>query len=137
MVTGDAFVWRLSRSSGAALETELVARIAGHDRGVNGVAFSPDGRIFATAGLDGVVKLWNTDDWSLLRVLRGHHSSVTYAAFSPRGNFLVSSSSDRTIKIWRLYDLSLDELVTQAEEWLADYRKLSSGSGTAPDDPLP
>jgi WD40 repeat protein len=36
----------------------LVQRYAGHAKAVAGIAFSPDGKLLATAGRDGIVSLW-------------------------------------------------------------------------------
>ena len=36
--------------------------LAGHNAGVNALAFSPDGKTLATAGADRTIKFWNVKD---------------------------------------------------------------------------
>jgi hypothetical protein len=58
------------------------------------LAFSPDGRLLATAGDDGRVKIWNFDGHTL--TASGHVISTngqTYVAFSPDGSTLVAGSN--------------------------------------------
>ena len=58
------------------------------------LAFSPDGRLLATAGDDGRVKIWNFDGHRL--TASGHVLSTngqTYVAFSPDGATLVAGSN--------------------------------------------
>src|SRR5438045_1478369 len=51
-------------------------------RGVNTVAFSPDGRWLASAGDDRVVCVWQADGFRLAHALEGHSDQITCVAFS-------------------------------------------------------
>jgi predicted NACHT family NTPase len=64
------------------------------------VAFSPDGKLLATGGSDGVVRFWDVTSGRELLTCKGHSNLVVSVAFSPDGKTLASSSSDRTVKLW-------------------------------------
>src|SRR5579859_2419583 len=81
------------------------AELKGHTDLVYHVAFSPDGKILATAGFDNTVKLWDVAAGKELRSLTGHHSGPVYCvAFSPDGKTLATSSLDKTICLWNVED---------------------------------
>jgi WD40 repeat protein len=63
------------------------------------VAFSPDGRLLASASSDNTVKLWDIQDRREIRTFSGHDSSVLSMAFSPDGRMLASAFYT-TIKLW-------------------------------------
>ena len=76
--------------------------ILAHKGAVEDVTFSPDGNAFATAGMDKVIRLWDTATGRLLRTLEGHTDDVKTVGFDPGGTRLASGSYDRTARIWEV-----------------------------------
>ncbi|QIS21379.1 TIR domain-containing protein [Nocardia terpenica] len=86
-------------------DTPLIGRTRDASRdmnkGVNTVAFSPDGKRIVSGGFDGTLRLWDTDSGQPIGVpLTGHTDSVTSVAFSPDGKRIVSGSNDQTVRLW-------------------------------------
>jgi WD40 repeat protein len=78
--------------------------LKGHTALVYNLAFSPDGKILASAGFDNVVKLWEYPSGKELREIKGHTGPVYCVAFSPDGKTLASSSHDMTIRLSNVAD---------------------------------
>jgi WD40 repeat protein/serine/threonine protein kinase len=93
------YLWQRSRG-----QEEFSIRA--HDKGVSCVAFSPNGQIFATAGGDLSVKVWETASRQLLKTFPGfgRTSDATGLApnsicFSPDGKLLAAADKD-SIVVW-------------------------------------
>ncbi|GAV56511.1 WD40 domain-containing protein/DUF3639 domain-containing protein, partial [Cephalotus follicularis] len=69
---------------------------------IRALAFNKLGSILAAAGDDEGIKLINTIDGSIWRLLKGHKGSVTGLAFDPNGAYLASIDSIGTLVIWEL-----------------------------------
>ena len=113
--------------------TKPIARMTGHQKLVNHVAFSPDGRFIVSASFDNSIKLWDSRDGKFISTFRGHVASVYQVAWSSDCRLLVSCSKDTTLKVWdvRTKKLSVDLPGHQDEvytvDWSVDGKRVCSG----------
>ena len=93
------------------------------------MAFSPDGQLLASGGVDRTVRLWNVDTGQQIgAALTGHNSSIASVAFTADGRRVVSASGDATARIWPAIatpDMLCDKLTTnmsqrQWRDWVSD-----------------
>ncbi len=91
---------------------------------VSALAYSADGRLLASGGLDGMVKLWNVAGSRPEEVnsLQGRLGEVAALAFSPKQDFLLSGSS----------------AVMDGHLWRWDYRikDVTKSRAVLPDEPF-
>jgi WD40 repeat protein len=81
-----------------------------HSSFVHSVAYSPNGEIFASAGADRKMFLYDGKTGDVLKQLgEGEHKGGIYAvSFGQDSKFLASSSGDSTVKLW---DVEANKLV--------------------------
>lgn len=108
-------------------------RMTGHQKLVNHVNFSPDGRYVVSSSFDNSIKIWDGIRGTFITTLRGHVAPVYQTAWSADNRLLVSCSKDTTLKVWdiRTKKLSVD-LPGHADEvyavdWSLDGKRVASG----------
>ncbi|MCU0702894.1 MAG: WD40 repeat domain-containing protein [Fimbriiglobus sp.] len=70
------------------------------DVGVYAVAFDPQGKYLAGAGLTDRVHVWDLTSEQEVFVLEGHQQRINDVAFSPDGSYLLSGGDDATVRVW-------------------------------------
>ena len=69
-------------------------------KGVDSLAFSPDGRRLAVGYDDQGVRIWDTVNGELKQsIATGQHSFISGVAFSPDGHWLASGSGDGSVMV--------------------------------------
>jgi WD40 repeat protein/class 3 adenylate cyclase/energy-coupling factor transporter ATP-binding protein EcfA2 len=97
----------------AMLASRLIASIPAGSQSIFGVAASPEGSKFATAGMDGVVKVWAMSDINGISVASplltlenpidfevSQETGGSTIAFSPDGSDLASIAEKGSVNIW-------------------------------------
>jgi len=98
----------LSKFSGTiiirdARSGEELFRWNAHIGPVFGLAWSPNGDLLATGGVDKLVKVWNANSQDKeIATLEGHTGQVFSVAWRPDQQRLASASEDGTVRIWDL-----------------------------------
>jgi WD40 repeat protein len=109
---GDNYV-ALGTASGKVLIStadiffpETAGEMKAHNGAINHLAFAPNGKFIATAGADGLLRLWSNfqtkGQWAAKLDLRGHKDAISRFEWSSDGNLIVSASADKTVRVWDL-----------------------------------
>lgn len=88
------------------------SQLQDHNRFVQAIRFSPNGDQFASAGFDGKLFIYNSNDYSKVTELGSpaHKGGIYAISWSGDGKQILSASGDKTCKIW---DVSTSSVVTE------------------------
>jgi WD40 repeat protein len=111
------------------------AILRGHRSPIHSVALSADGRILASGGADGMVKLWDVATGQERATLLRHPRDVSSVAFSGDGRVLATGDSDGTVRLWDMAtgqeraSLRGHKLGVNSVAFSGDGKILASGGG--------
>lgn len=107
---GSIKLWKVEEEEKRQEHNEQLClrTLQGHEKWIRSLAFSPDGKTFATGGDDKLVKLWEVGRKTeeaheyCLMTFQGHTTMVWSTAISPDGKMLASGGFERTVKLWKV-----------------------------------
>jgi WD40 repeat protein len=83
----------------ATIKASFIQQFIGATAGVRDIAFSPDKKWIASAGDDGSVRIWSTENGAATAVLRGAKKRLRAVTFA--GEYIVAVGDDKLVHIWR------------------------------------
>lgn len=86
-----------------------ITELIGDSKRVNAVSFTPDGSYVVAGGEDGVIKVWESEKFNQIALLKAHPGGINTLSFSPNGRFLSSGGNDSGIKLWRTIDWKVEK----------------------------
>ena len=94
-----AYLWHVGQDAfeqtgGAVLE------LAGHSDTVSCLAFSRDGALLATGGMDGRVKVWVVATGACQCTLEGPGEAIEWLEWHPKGSVILAGAADFTAWMW-------------------------------------
>ncbi|KAK9506251.1 hypothetical protein O3M35_008220 [Rhynocoris fuscipes] len=93
-----------------------------------GGTFRSDGQLLCAGGEEKLVKLFNVQSKSLLRVFKGHTSAVHRCSFTSDQTHIASFSDDKTVKLWDIpTETLLNEFISHE-----DYVRAGATSPVSP-----
>lgn len=77
-----------------------LATLTGHRGWVMDIAYSPDGRMMASAGVDNTIRLWDTTTHAQIGAPLQDGGVVATVAFSPDGRTVASGGFEDKVRLW-------------------------------------
>ncbi len=106
LVCADYSFGRLSLVEGATLVPLEVGGQSAHGNRITAVCVTPDGRLAASAGCDGLLRIWDLEHAALHAEVRTG-AAILAAAFDESGRWIVTGTVDGRIARWPVAPLEL------------------------------
>lgn len=125
---GDVVAWNVADGT-------RIGDFVGHPTSVWAARLSPDGTLLATAGYDGLVRLWDVATRQPKHDLKKHTGWVRGVAFSPDGARLASAGEDGSVVLWdvatgaEIKAIAAHEGAAACVAYAPDGQTLASGGG--------
>ena len=84
----------------AVFASRVEMTLRGHEGLVGVAVYSPDGSRIATAGEDGLIKIWDAESGEVVLTLSGHEGPVYEVIYSPSGGMIATAGEDGTARLW-------------------------------------
>ncbi|MCK5924871.1 MAG: hypothetical protein KAG10_03160, partial [Methylococcales bacterium] len=109
---------------------KILGQIGQGDVGkIYAIALSADNQYLAVGGYmggepgemtlkKGIIKIYHYPSGKLIQVLKSHMNVVLDLNFSADNHYLVSSSADHSVKLWKVDDWTLQETMTNHDEFV-------------------
>jgi WD40 repeat protein len=115
--TGDTFIHIITH------EGEAIADLTGNTNDINDMAFSPDGRYLASVNDDGILLIWDTENWDEIAYVEvGAARALAFNADSS----LIAVGGEQDITFW---DVDTESLVGTIEGHTTEVFQLAFTAG--------
>ncbi|XP_014255334.1 target of rapamycin complex subunit lst8 [Cimex lectularius] len=100
---GNCYIWSLTNENDEQTKLKPRQKIAAHSRYALRCTLSPDSKLLVTCSADQTARVWETDTFGMVQVLK-HDSQrwVWDAVFSADSKYLITASSDGVARLWNL-----------------------------------
>eukprot|EP00026_Physarum_polycephalum_P001308 Phypoly_transcript_01309.p1 GENE.Phypoly_transcript_01309~~Phypoly_transcript_01309.p1 ORF type:complete len:524 (+),score=76.52 Phypoly_transcript_01309:196-1767(+) len=94
---------------------KIIAKLSGHTKRVNDVAFHPTDDLIFSCSQDRTVRVWqsNGDNYAPSHVLRAHTDDVVGISLHATGDYLASASHDKS---WAFHDIRSGTTLTKIQD---------------------
>jgi WD40 repeat protein len=122
-------IWLIDLQDG-----QIIGSVPGHPDSNQCIAFSPDGTKAISGGNEGVLCLWDIENFTKIECAKGHKDYIRAAAYSPVEQLALSGGDDRVILLWDLKKMTIQKQFTghtsgiRNLEWSKDGKTFLSGS---------
>uniref|UniRef100_A0A8C5P104 NACHT and WD repeat domain containing 1 n=1 Tax=Jaculus jaculus TaxID=51337 RepID=A0A8C5P104_JACJA len=80
----------------------LLVTLTGCHKGITAMAWNLEEKLLIVGTQDGIVTVWDTQEWQVVHILTGHTAEVRCVKIFANGTRALSTSKDHTLRLWNL-----------------------------------